>query len=93
LGPPRSDRSGGSPLTRRCRPGQRARARRDEIARDELYEEAVQALIRCHVAIGERAQALRVYRRFSEQLLRELEAEPHDETIRLAQRLQEGVSI
>jgi DNA-binding SARP family transcriptional activator len=83
----------GAQLVREERHAKAAEAYRRVLARDELYEEAVQELLRCHVAIGERAQALRVYRRFSEQLMRELEAEPHDETIRLAQRLQEGVAI
>lgn len=40
----------------------------------------------------ERAQALRIYRRFAEQLMRELDAEPDEETSRLAQGLQEGVA-
>jgi DNA-binding SARP family transcriptional activator len=46
--------------------------------------------MRCHAALGERAQALRAYRRFAERLREELEAEPEDETMRLAERLQQA---
>ena len=83
----------GSHLAGDERHAKAAEAFRRVLARDELHEEAVQALIRCHAALGERAQALRVYRRFSELLRRELEAEPDRETSRLAQRLQDGVAI
>ena len=48
--------------------------------------------MRCHAALGERAQALRVYRRFADRLREELDAEPDRETIRLSERLQQGVA-
>jgi predicted ATPase/DNA-binding SARP family transcriptional activator len=83
----------GAHLARDERHAKAAEAFRRVLARDELHEEAVQALIRCHAAMGERSQALRVYRRFTELLQRELEAEPDRETSRLAERLQEGIAI
>jgi predicted ATPase/DNA-binding SARP family transcriptional activator len=62
------------------------------LARDELHEEALQALMRCHAALGERAQALRAYQRFADRMRRELEAEPAGETVRLFERLQQGAA-
>jgi predicted ATPase/DNA-binding SARP family transcriptional activator len=67
-----------------------ADACRRVLTRDELHEEALQALMRCHAALGERAQALRAYRRFADRLREELDAEPGRETIRLSERLQQG---
>jgi len=58
------------------------------LARDPVHEEALQALMRCHVALGERPQALRLYRQFADRLRADLEAEPRAETVRLFQRLQ-----
>ena len=72
------------------RQGKAAEAYRRVLARDELHEEALQALMRCHAGLGERSQALRVYRRFADRLREELEAEPHGETRRLFERLQQG---
>jgi DNA-binding SARP family transcriptional activator len=69
-----------------------AEAYRRLLARDELHEEALQALMRCHAALGERAQALRVYQRFADRMRRELEAEPGGETVRLFERLQQGAA-
>jgi DNA-binding SARP family transcriptional activator len=60
------------------------------LARDELHEEALLALMRCHAALGERSQALRAYRRFAERLRQELGAEPKGEATRLFERLQQG---
>jgi len=60
------------------------------LARDELHEEALLALMRCHAALGQRSHALRAYRRFADKLREELEAEPDDETVRFAERLQQG---
>ncbi|HEU4647930.1 MAG TPA: bacterial transcriptional activator domain-containing protein [Gemmatimonadales bacterium] len=67
-----------------------ADAYRRVLARDELHEEAVVALMRCHAQLGERPQALRVYRRFADRLRDELGAEPADATTRLCERLQLG---
>ena len=69
---------------------QAAEAYRRVLARDELHEEAVVALMRCHAAVGERAQALRIYARYAERLKAELDAEPGDDAIDLAERLQQG---
>ena len=69
-----------------------ADAFRRALTRDQLHEEALQGLMRCHAALGERAQALRVYRRFADRLREELDAEPDRETIRLSERLQQGVA-
>ena len=58
--------------------------------RDELHEEALLALTKCHAAVGERSQALRVYRRFADPMRAELEAEPDDETTSYFVQLQAG---
>jgi two-component SAPR family response regulator len=58
------------------------------LARDELHEEALRALMRCLAEAGDRSQALRAYRRFADRLRTELEAEPQEETTRLLTRLQ-----
>jgi predicted ATPase/DNA-binding SARP family transcriptional activator len=80
----------GARLTADGRHAQAAETYRRALARDELHEEALRALMRCHAALGERAQALRVYRRFADRLRKELEAEPSAETARLFERLQAG---
>jgi predicted ATPase/DNA-binding SARP family transcriptional activator len=72
------------------RPAQAADAFRRVLARDELHEDAALALMRCHAAAGERANALRVYRRLAERLQDELEAEPGDELVRFSEQLQQG---
>ena len=54
------------------------------LARDELHEEAVLALMRVHVALGERSVALRLYQRFATRMRTELDAEPGRETSRFA---------
>ena len=58
------------------------------LARDELHEEALRALMHCLAEAGDRSQALRAYRRFADRLRAELEAEPEEETTRLLTRLQ-----
>ena len=63
------------------------------LARDELHEEALRALMRALADAGERSQALRVYHRFADRLRTELEAEPDEETTRLLERLQEGANV
>jgi DNA-binding SARP family transcriptional activator len=46
----------------------------------------------CHARLGERTQALWLYRRFAERLRDELDAEPDDETTELYERVQRGGS-
>ena len=65
-----------------------AEAYRRVLARDELHEEALRALMSSLAEAGERSQALRAYGRFAERLRQELEAEPEEETTRLHERLQ-----
>jgi DNA-binding SARP family transcriptional activator len=67
-----------------------AEAYRRVLARDELHEEALLALMKCHAALGERSQALRVYRRFADRMREELDAEPDDETTSFFEKLQQG---
>jgi DNA-binding SARP family transcriptional activator len=67
-----------------------AEAYRRVLARDELHEEALLALMKCHAAVGERSQALRAYRRFADRMRAELEAEPDEETTSYYERLQVG---
>jgi DNA-binding SARP family transcriptional activator len=62
------------------------------LARDELHEEAVRALMRALAESGERSQALRAYKRFSDRLREEMDAEPADDTLELLERLQGGSS-
>jgi DNA-binding SARP family transcriptional activator len=49
--------------------------------------------MRCHALLGERAQALRVYRRFADRLREELDTSPGAETKRLFERLQQGAGV
>jgi len=67
-----------------------AEAYRRVLARNELHEEALLALMKCHAALGERSQALRVYRRFADRMREELDAEPDDETTSFFEKLQQG---
>ena len=60
------------------------------LARDELHEDAALGLMRCHAAVGERTQALRVYRRVADKLREELDAEPGDELEAFSEQLQQG---
>ena len=80
----------GARLAHEERHGRAAEAYRRVLVRDELHEEALLALMRCHAALGERSQALRAYRRFAERLREELGAEPKGEATRLYERLQQG---
>ena len=43
--------------------------------------------------VGERSQALRVYRRFADKMREELDAEPDDETTAFFEKLQTGASV
>jgi predicted ATPase/DNA-binding SARP family transcriptional activator len=70
------------------RHGKAAEAYRRVLTRDELHEEALRALMRSLSEVGDRSQALRVYRRFAERMRTELEAEPAKDTMRLFERLQ-----
>lgn len=63
------------------------------LARDELHEDALLALMRCHAGLGERSQALRAYRRFADRLRQELEATPNGATVRLFEQLQQGAGV
>jgi len=70
------------------RPSKAAEAYRRVLARDELHEDAIVALMRCHAAVGERTQALRIYARYAERLRKELSCEPGDDAMELAEELQ-----
>jgi predicted ATPase/DNA-binding SARP family transcriptional activator len=78
----------GARLTVEERHAKAADAYRRVLARDELHEEALLALMKSHAALGERSQALRVYRRFADRLRAELEAEPDEETREYFEELQ-----
>ena len=67
-----------------------ADAYRRVLARDDLNEDATRALMRCYTKAGERAQALRLYQRFSERLRKELDAEPEDATQELLDQIKAG---
>jgi len=67
-----------------------ADAYRRVLARDDLNEDATRALMRCYAKAGERAQALRLYQRFSERLRKELDAEPEEETQELLETIKAG---
>src|SRR4029079_1304518 len=80
----------GARLSKEDRHAKAAEAYRRVLARDELHEEALLALMQCHAAVGERSQALRVCRRFADRMREELEAEPDDETTSYFEKLQAG---
>ena len=82
----------GARLAKEERHAKAAEAYRRVLARDELHEEALLALMKCHAAVGERSQALRVYRRFADRMREELEAEPDDETTSFFEKLQAGAA-
>ena len=78
----------GATYERDARCAEAVDAYRRVLTRDELHEEALRALMRSLAELGERSQALRVYRRFADRLRDELQAEPERETQRLHDRLQ-----
>lgn len=80
----------GARLVAEDRHAKAAEAYRRVLARDELHEEAIVALMRAQAALGERAQALRVYKRYVDRLRTELDAEPGEETVALSEQLQQG---
>jgi len=59
------------------------------LARDELHEEALRAMMRAHVAVDERTPALHAYRRFADRMRQELGSEPDAATVRLFEQLQQ----
>jgi DNA-binding SARP family transcriptional activator len=63
------------------------------LARDELHEDALRALLRALAESGERSQAIRAYQRFAGRLRHELGADPAEETTRLLEHLQVSHSI
>lgn len=77
--------------------GEAALAQRDHAASRQAFERAletdptcepaVQGLMRTHVLAGDAPRALRLFRRFTETLERELGLGPSEETLRLARRL------
>jgi predicted ATPase/DNA-binding SARP family transcriptional activator len=75
------------------RPAKAAEAYRRVMARDELHEEALLALMTCYAEVGERSQALRAYRRFADRMRAELDAEPNEETQEMFERLQQGAAV
>jgi LuxR family maltose regulon positive regulatory protein len=79
-----------SRLAKEERYAKAADAYRRLLARDDLHEDAVRALMECHAKLGERAQAMRVYQRFADRLAKELDAEPDDETTEIFERIRSG---
>ena len=80
-----------SRLAKEERHAKAADAYRRLLARDDLHEDAVRALMECHAKLGERTQAMRVYQRFAERLAKELDAEPDAETTEVFERIRSGV--
>ena len=62
------------------------------IAIDACHEEAHRQLMRCYERQGHRHLALRQYHLCKEALMRELEADPSDETTELFERIRDGSS-
>ncbi len=83
----------GARLTAEERQDSAAEVYRRILARDELHEEACLALMRCHASVGERSQALRVYRRFADRMRAELHAEPDRGMTRFSERLQQSAAV
>jgi predicted ATPase/DNA-binding SARP family transcriptional activator len=83
----------GARLVKEERFARAADAYRRVLARDELHEEALLALMKCHAGVGERSQALRAYRRFAERMKEELDAEPDEETTEFFEGLQRGAGV
>lgn len=83
----------GAALSRDERHARASEVYRKVLARDDLHEEAVRALMCSLVRQGERAPALRLYQKFRERLQLELEADPDEETTELFQRIQHGAAV
>ena len=75
------------------RHGKAAEAFRRVLARDELHEEALRALMKSLAEAGERSQAMRIYQRFAGRLKEEMQAEPQRETVRLLEHLRAETPI
>ncbi|HET9385036.1 MAG TPA: BTAD domain-containing putative transcriptional regulator [Gemmatimonadales bacterium] len=80
----------GARFVKEGKPAQAADAYRRVLERDEMHEEALQGLMKCHAELGERPQALRVYRQFADKLKTEFQSQPRIETSKLFERLQQG---
>jgi DNA-binding SARP family transcriptional activator len=78
----------GERYAQQARHAKAAETFRRVLARDELHEEALRALIRALTESGERSQALRAYQRFAGRLRHELGADPAEETTRLLEGLE-----
>jgi predicted ATPase/DNA-binding SARP family transcriptional activator len=83
----------GARLVAEERHAKAAEVYRRVLARDELHEEALLALMKAYAATGERSQALRAYRRFADRMREELDAEPDDDTTALFEKLQQGAGV
>lgn len=77
-------------LTARGRYGEAALLAHAAVESDPLRESAHRAAISAQLAAGNRAEALRLYRRYAEVLRRELQLEPPPELRQLAHALQQG---
>ena len=66
---------------------------RQLIARDEMDETGYRMVMRCCEELGDRREGVRMYERLVTVLRRQLDAEPDDETVALAGRLQGGISV
>lgn len=78
----------GGRLVEEDRHAKAAEVFRRVLARDELHEEALRAMMRSLAEAGERSQALRAYRTFASRLREELDADPEEETTKLSEQLQ-----
>ncbi len=63
------------------------------LSKDASREDAYQHLMRCHARMGHRARALRWYELCCEMLRSDLNVEPSDSTLHLAQRIAAGHDI
>lgn len=69
-------------------PGEAVEWYRKRLSRDPVDEIALQSLLRCHAAIGDRASARRDYEEFRRAMAESLDMEPSAETRLLMERLQ-----
>ena len=83
----------GSRLEEEGRASRAAEAYRRVLARDELHEAAVVALMRTHAQVGERAKCMRIYERFADRLHNELGAKPNEEMRKIFSTVQQGREI
>jgi DNA-binding SARP family transcriptional activator len=63
------------------------------VEEDDAREEAYRGLMVCRARSGDRAGALRLFDRLSGILRDQLQAEPHPETVGLADRLRRGLDV